>query len=109
VTVGGQTSNARPVVISGSSCILFLTGIVGGAAPGDPLLLEGTGFDSATPANNVVRFTTSIGSVIVPILQEGRTQLHVRIPDLAIDGDVTVSAGGKMSNVIKYHRPAPQQ
>src|SRR4029079_13431556 len=59
VTVAGQTSKAKSLVISNptSPCSPTLTDIVGSGAPGDVLLLEGTGFDVTVPSNNVVRFT----------------------------------------------------
>jgi hypothetical protein len=106
VTAGAQTSNARVVTISGANCVLLVVGISGGGSPGDTVILEGSGFDVANPANNVVRFSAANeATVTAPVLAAGSTLLHIRIPDGAIDGNVTVNVGGATSNAIAYRLP----
>jgi len=103
VTVGGQTSNARIVTVAGTSCGVQLTDLWGGGAPGQTLVLEGAGFDVVAPANNIVRFTDSGGgTVIAPVLAAGGTQLHVTIPQTAVQGNVTVTVGAATSNPLSY-------
>jgi len=102
VSTSGQTSNARIALISGSVCGLQLSAIWAGASPGETLVLEGAGFDPATAANNVVRFTSSGGTVIAPVLAAGATRLQVRVPITAVQGNVTVSIGGTTSNPLVY-------
>ncbi len=103
VAVNGRTSNARVATITGASCSLQLTDILGGGSPGDTLVLEGVGFDVSTPANNVVRFATGSGNtVIAPVLAAGSTLLQVHVPETAVSGDVTVTVGNAVSNAVPY-------
>jgi hypothetical protein len=103
IGVGAQTSNARTVTIAGTTCALQLTDLWGAGSPGDVVVLEGAGFDVGTPANNIVRFAASGGGTITaPVLAAGATQLHVRIPDTATQGDVTVTVGTSTSNPVQY-------
>ena len=89
VALAGGVGGAK--LASGLAAILPPPANWGGGLPGDLVVLEGTGFDVATPANNVVKFTASGGgTVTAPVLAAGGTQLHVRIPDTAAQGDVTV-------------------
>ena len=105
--VGGQTSNARTVAIAGTTCALQLVDVWGGGSPGDVVVLEGAGFDVGIPANNVVKFTSLGGSTVTaPVLAAGGTQLHVRIPDTAAQGNVTVTVGAMTSNPITYTLPS---
>ena len=108
ITVLGnpQMSNSRTLTIAGTNCGLQLTDILGGGAPGDTLVLEGAGFDTAFPANHIVQFASSRGgTVTAPVLAAGGTQLHVRVPDTAVDGNVTVTLGSMTSNALAYHAP----
>jgi len=107
VTTGGQTSNARMLTVSGSACGVQLVGVWGGATPGDVAVLEGAGFDVAAPANNVVKFTSSgPDPVNAAVLAAGGTQLHVRIPETAIDGNVIVTNSAGTSNPpLSYRSP----
>jgi hypothetical protein len=74
------------------------------------VVIEGFGFDVSTPANNVVKFTASNGgTVTAPVLAAGGTQLHVRIPDTAVQGNVTVTVGSTTSNALLYSPPSPTQ
>ena len=108
VTTGGNTSNQRTITIPGSSCPLLLTDILGGGAPGDTLVLEGAGFDVFMPSGNVVEFAAAGGGrAAAQVLQSGGTQLHVRIPDNAVSGNVTVTLGAQTSNALTYMSPAP--
>lgn len=108
VVTGGRTSNSRMVMRSGSTCGLRLSGIWGGASPGETLVLEGVGYDSVSPANNAVRFPASGGgSVTAPVLASGGTLLQVHVPENAVEGNVTVTVGSTTSNAITY-RPPPQ-
>jgi chitodextrinase len=101
--VGGQTSNARMVMVTGPDCTLQLTDIWGGGAPGDTIVLEGAGFDVVTTANNIVRFTAAGGgTVVAPVLAAGGTQLHVRVPPTAVQGNVTVQVGTMTSNALSF-------
>lgn len=103
VTVGTQTTENRMVIITGTTCALQLTDILGNAAPGETLVLEGAGFDAATPANNVVKFAAAGGGTVnATVLQSGGTQIQVRVPDSAIQGNVTVTVGAATSNAIPY-------
>ena len=78
---------------------------MGRGSPGDVVVLEGAGFDVGTPANNVVQFTSLGGSTVTaPVLAAGGTQLHVRIPDTAAQGNVTVTVGATTSNPITYRK-----
>ncbi len=107
VTVSGKSSNAKTAVISGTTCPLLLTDILGGGAAGDPIVLEGAGFDVSTPADNAVNFTTPDGSAApAPVLQAGGTPLHVRIPDTAVTGNVSVKVGAQTSNALEYRLPS---
>ena len=106
VTSGGQTSNGRMVLISGSACPLQLVDILGNGAPGDILVLEGSGFDVVRPEDNVVSFQKQGGTTTAPVLGSGATRLQVRIPDDAVNGTVTVSVGGSTSNALQYNRPS---
>ena len=66
-------------------------------------LLEGTGFDALTPINNIVTFATSGGGTAnATVVQAGGTQLHVRIPETATQGNVTVTVGLATSNALVY-------
>ncbi len=92
VQADNQTSAGRIVTISGTTCSLQLTGFYGNAAPGEIIVLEGAGFDTVTPSNNIVRFAATNGTVNGSVVQAGSTQLHVRVPASAIAGNVTVAA-----------------
>ncbi len=106
VIVSGQTSNPRSIIVSGTTCSVHLARILGGGVPGDSVVIEGTGFNVATPASNVVRFAASGNSTTVaPVIQAGGTQLHVRIPAGAITGGVTVATGGSTSNTLNFTLP----
>ena len=98
VTIG----DARAIVVAGAACAVTLADMIPGGAPGDVVVLEGTGFDAATPASNVVTFTTSSGARAATVLQSGQTQLLVRIPDDAVEGNVTVRVGAQVSNPLIY-------
>jgi len=102
VTVAGQVSNGRSIQISGTPCPVLLSDIWGNASPGETLVLEGTGFDVVTPANNIVLFTTSTGTAPATVLQAGGSQLHVRVPASAVRGNVTVTVSGQTSNPLLY-------
>ena len=88
VEVGGQVSNARIVTVLGTSCGVGLADILGGADPGELVVIEGSGFDPSVPGNNVVQFTGAAAPATVA--QAGRTQLHVRVPATAVPGGVTL-------------------
>ncbi|PYS27713.1 MAG: hypothetical protein DMG11_15490 [Acidobacteria bacterium] len=106
VTPSLQTSNQRMVTISGTSCGVQLADIWGAGSSGDTLVLEGAGFDVVNPGNNGVRFASSAGgTVTAPVLAAGGTQLHVRVPDTAIEGNVTVTVGSTTSNAVLYRTP----
>ena len=77
---------------------MTLADILVNGSPGEIAVLEGTGFDAATPSNNVVTYGTRTATV----LHAGRTQLHVRIPDGATEGTITVRAGSNVSNTLNY-------
>ena len=104
LTVANQTSNSRAIVIVGQSCPVVLADIRAGGAPGDVVVLEGTGWRVDRPSDNVVEFTSAAGAVTAAVLQASSTQLHVRIPDTAIAGDVRVTVGGQVSNPLVYQR-----
>ncbi|MBI4474083.1 MAG: IPT/TIG domain-containing protein, partial [Acidobacteria bacterium] len=107
VTVGTETSNARTAQISGSTCALQLNDILGGGSPGDTLVLEGAGFNVSSPSANLVKFAAAGGATVnAKVLQAGGTQLHVRIPDGAVEGNVTVTVGSQNSNAVTYRAPA---
>ena len=105
VSTGGKISNSVPVVIAGTACALTLSEVVGGGAPGEVIALKGTGFDRLTPAQDVVTFRTAGGTAVGTVVQSGSTRLHVRVPDDAIDGDVTIRVGVQTSNAVPYKRP----
>ncbi len=105
VEVGTLKSNARAVLISGTPCVPRLVDYYGAAAPGETLVLEGTGWSAVSPGLNIVTFAASGGTVTAPVLSAGRTQLHVRVPDTAIEGTLSVSVNGVVSTPIIY-RPA---
>lgn len=107
VSVGSQTSNARALVVSGSACLLALADVVGGGGPGDLILIEGTGFDSVVPGNNVVTFDASSGTVAGPVIAAGLTQLQVRVPDGVVQGNITVTAGGQTSSAMTFRPVSP--
>jgi hypothetical protein len=80
-----------------------LTDILGGGGPGDAFVLEGAGFNVVNPSANAVRFPASGGgTVIAPVLQAGATQLHVKIPDNAVSGSISVGIGSLTSNSLSY-------
>jgi hypothetical protein len=81
-----------------------LSGAFGANGAGDIMVIEGTGFDTTTPANNVVRFETLSETAEATVVQAGATQLHVRVPAQAVNGDITVRVGGQTSNAV---RPNP--
>lgn len=105
VTTGSRTSESRSVLISGTSRPLQLLDILGGGVPGDTLVIEGMGFDVATPSNNLVQFTTVSGTAMATVLQAGGTQLQVQIPAEAVAGLVTVTVAGQRSNPLPSSRP----
>ncbi len=105
VTASAQTSNARMIVVSGTTCPLILTDIFGSGGPGDTLVIEGAGFDVVRPSNNTVTFATASGTVSATVVAAGGTQLHVRIPDTAIQGNLTVTRGTTTSNALTYRGP----
>ncbi len=106
VSTGGHSSNPRMVTIAGTACNLQLSGVVGRGAPGETLVLEGAGFDSSNPGNNIVRFTVSDGTTVAaPVLAVGTTLLHVHIPETAVQGDLIVSVGNTISNTVTYQPP----
>jgi hypothetical protein len=106
VQVGNQISNGRIVTVAGTSCGLQLSDILGNAAPGETLVLEGSGFDVITPANNIVKFTANSGTVNATVLQAGGTQLQVRVPETTVQGNVTVTLGSATSNALTYAPPS---
>ncbi len=94
VTAGGMTSNAKPIVIAATTCPVLITGLLGDPAPGQVVVLEGTGFNVLRPRDNVVSFGTASGSFSAPVLQSGATQLHLWIiGDNATDVSLTNSSG----------------
>jgi hypothetical protein len=104
------TSNTKPFVTG--TCPLSLTGLWG-ATPGKVALLEGTGFNALSPSANDVELQPASGPPIpLPVVQAGSTELHVRIPDNASPGDVTVTISpvnkAKItSNAIRYQPSGP--
>ena len=103
VTVGAQTSNARTVTVAGSSCAIQLSDMWGGGSPGETLVIEGGGFDIATPGNNIVKFAANGGGTVnAAVVMAGATQLHVRIPATAVQGNVTVTVGANTSNALAW-------
>ncbi len=109
VTVGvaGQTSNSRMITIIGTSCGVQLGDLWGGSGAGETLVMEGAGFDVSATANNVVKFSASGGGTVnAPVLAAGGTQLHVRVPDTATQGNVTVTVGAATSNPATYNLPS---
>jgi len=103
VSSGGHVSKPRVITLSSVSCGLEIVDIIGNGAIDETLVLEGTGFDAAHPTNNIVRFASSTGNpVIAPVVAAGSTQLQVRIPKTAIDGNLTVSVGSTVSNPMFF-------
>ena len=103
VEVGPQVSNARSMTVLGTSCGVGLADILGGADPGELVVIEGSGFDPSAPGNNIVQFTGA--ATPATVTQAGRTQLHVRVPATAVTGDVTLSVGGQTSTALTYSLP----
>lgn len=106
VQTGTRKSNGRAVLISGTPCTPRVVDYFGGADAGETLVIDGTGWNVNTPSSNVVAFTTAGGTVIAPVLQAGRTQLQVRVPENAIDGLLTVAVGDQASNALIYRKRA---
>ncbi len=103
VTTAAGTSNSRTVMVAGTTCPLLLADLFGGNLPGDTVVIEGSGFDSSVPANNIVRFTSvNTGTVNGTVIQAGNSQLHVRAPDQAGPGPVLVAVGSQTSNSISW-------
>ncbi len=103
----GQTSNSRALMVSGTTCAPQIADLSRGDA-GDTVVIEGMGWSALTPGANIVTFTTSSGTGAATVLSAGRTQLQVRIPDNAIDGNVVVTAGGQMTNAVAHHSIGPR-
>jgi hypothetical protein len=94
------------VKIQGTSCGVQLTDISPGVPPGSIVLLEGAGFDAARPSANVVDFAASGGGKVTgTVVASGGMHIHVRIPDTATTGDVSVTVNGVTSNALEYQKP----
>jgi hypothetical protein len=92
VTVAGQTSADRSF-----ESIPTLTSITPGitGSTGNSVVLNGQGFDSATPANNVVKF----GSATATVTAATATSVTVTVPETpAKTANATVQVGAQTSS-----------
>ncbi len=105
VTVGNQSSNRKSILISATPTPLWLNQVFYPDDAGEPILIEGTGFNIVTPADNQVLFTasgnTQAAGVVVAV---GRTELIVLVPAGAVTGPIQVKTGGGtiVSNTVNY-------
>jgi sugar lactone lactonase YvrE len=90
VNVGSQTSNRKATLIPGTPTALVLAHVYYSDVPGEPILIEGTGFNVATPSDNEVLFNGIPGVVVAA----GRTELIVLVPPGATTATLSLRTGG---------------
>lgn len=90
VSVGSKTSNRKATLIPGTPTPLLLAHVYYSDAPGEPILIEGVGFNAATPSDNQVLFNDTPGVIVAA----GRTELVVLVPAGATTATLKVKTGG---------------
>ena len=110
VTVGNNTSNKKSILVSGTATNLGLNQVYYPDVAGEPILIEGTGFNVETPAENQVIFTDS-GNNDIPgiVVTAGPTELIALVPAGAVSGNLKIKTGVIMSNTITYTAAQSQQ
>ncbi len=95
VTVSGRESNHKSILCQGTPTVLRLNQLYYPDVAGEPVLIEGTGFNSAAPSDNQVLFTAPNSSEVQgQVVAVGRTELIVLVPANAITGTVKVKTTG---------------
>ena len=105
VTVGSNASNRKSILISGTGTPLLINNVYYSDLPGEPVLIEGTGFNASTPADNQVLFTTSTNTQVAgTVVMVGKTELIALVPSGTITGSLTVktNSGSNVSNDFNF-------
>jgi hypothetical protein len=90
VNVGSQASNRKATLIPGTPTALSLAHVYYSDVPGESILIEGTGFNVAAPADNEVLFNGIPGVVVAA----GRTELIVLVPPGVTTATLSLRTGG---------------
>ncbi len=105
VNVNGQTSNRKSILVSGTPAPLLVNHVFYSDAPGEPILIEGTGFNVSSPSDNEVLFSNeSGGETAGVVVSAGRTEIIALIPAGAAGGMLRVRTGNGsvVSNTFQY-------
>ncbi len=104
VSTGGRTSNRKALMVSGTPAVLAIQHVYYPETEGEPVLIEGTGFDPVNPSNNQVLFSGGTGEVSGSVVGSGRTELVVLVPSGSLTGTVRVvtNNGANSSNTFDY-------
>jgi len=101
VALGNRTSNRKSILVSGTPTPLRINHIYYPDFAGEPILIEGTGFNTSQPQQNQVLFTGSSNTQVpATVVVAGRTELIVLVPDSATTGilNVKTNNGQTVSN-----------
>jgi len=106
VASGNRISNRKSILISGTPTPLLINHIYYPDFSGEPILIEGTGFNPSQPANNQVLFTGPGNTeILATVVAAGRTELIVLVPDGAVTGPLKIKTnnGQNVSNGFTYN------
>ena len=105
VTVGSTNSNKKSILVSGTPTPLLINHVYYSDLPGEPVLIDGTGFNVGTPSDNQVVFTTSANTEVSgTVVMAGRTELIALVPNGAATGSLKVKTNGgqNVSNSFNF-------
>ncbi len=105
VTTGAATSNRKSILVSSTATPLSVNQYYYAEASNEPILIEGTGFNAATPGDNQVLFTDANGNDLAGVvIAAGRTELIALVPPGAATGALKVKtiSSGTVSTPITY-------
>ncbi len=105
VAVNNQTSNGKSILVSGTTTPLLINHVYYNDAAGEPILIEGTGFNPLDPSDNQVLFSDPQNTdVRGAVVAAGRTELIALAPAGVAAGTLKVKTGGgaNASNSFNY-------
>ncbi len=106
VTTAGITSNRKSMFVSSTATPLQINNVYYADSPGQPILIEGLGFNRADPGDNQVLFTDAgHNDVSAAVVSAGLTELIAVVPASAVNGNLRIrtSAGSNTSNSWSYN------